>query len=168
MISFYFFFLFYKLTGEGQADFATRESLRIAETGPKTRKRALKPLLVQESTGDHCTGHFFGCAPGLGGGSCSSVDPSRSSFVSFLCCGDRNLSAVDGQLGPWPSSGGDANRTSLSARFLTGTGGLGCARGVLLYFGTGWSESAHRSCACSSTWGLLDAHSPCHSPSTTG
>ena len=60
------------------------------------------------------------------------------------------------------------NRTSCSGRFGAVASDLGWAGGGLRYLETGLSVSAHRSCSCSSTWGLPGAHSACHAAEVTG
>ena len=73
-----------------------------------------------------------------------------------------------GLLWAWPLPGGRVNLTSLSVRALAGVDCSGCSGGGLRYLGTARSDSAHRSCACSSTWGLLDAHSSGHATAVAG
>lgn len=70
--------------------------------------------------------------------------------------------------GPLFCSGGALNRTSLSSRFLTGTLVLGCLGGTWRYLGTAWSDKAHNSWACSSTWEPLAVHSSRQSLGATG
>ena len=64
------------------------------------------------------------------------------------------------------------NLTSFFVRALLGTlAGVGCSGGSgggLRYLGAARSDSAHRSCACSSTWRLLAAHSSGHASTVAG
>ena len=95
-----------------------------------------------------------------------------SSTVSFRGKAATGLAFAVELWGLLPSSGDSVNLTSLSVRTLVGTlagvGCSGCSGGGLRYLGTARSDSAHRSCACSSTWGLLDAHSSGHATAVAG
>ena len=102
-------------------------------------------------------------SPGLGGGRCSSEGPppdppSVSSTVSFRGRVATGLAFAVELWGLLPSSGDSVNLTSFSVRTLVGTlagvGCSGCSGGGLRYLGTARSDSAHRSCACSSTCGV--------------
>ena len=100
MISFYLF------TGEGQADFATRESLRIAKTAPKTKTGALEPLPVPRALEIIALGTFLGARQVAGAYVRQQTHPA---LPSFLFC------AV----------------VTLTCLLLMGSWGLGLLRGAM-------------------------------------